>query len=1006
MKKVISSLLMLTVLVLCLLPLQASAEETASGSCGVKAKWAFDEATGTLTISGTGAVKVSTFADDSDDENTPWERYNAQITKLVISEGITSVNAHAFAGMQALVSVEMADTVISLGESIFAACEKLTSIKLSENLSGIPESAFNYCSTLASIHIPASVKSIASGAFDDCDKLVSVTMADGVETIGFRAFFDCDALSSVMMSGTLIEIGDGAFGYCDSLAAISIPESVESIGEYAFEFCKSLTAVTIPDSVTWLGCCAFQACEALTEVKLPKNLTEIPEYAFVGCKNLKDIQLPESLSGIGSKAFRGCSALESVTFPASLGFIGVQAYAQCTNLSEITFTGSAPTVSTGAFQGVSAMVSYPVEDPSWNISVLLNFEDTTRWVYDDQIASGKCGEMLTWTMDSAGVLKISGEGDMTNYQSKGDSPWYKFADWITCVELGEGVTSVGDRAFTDCVNLSAVTIPDTLTDIGVQAFYCCESLSSFTVPKNVSNIGTYAFYGCSGLTSFQVDPQNAAYSSDDRGVLFNKEKTVLVWAVAVLSGDYEIPDSVMSLEKGAFIRQKKLTGIVFPDEMYAIADHAFYECSSLSRIDFPECLEEIGTNAFSNCTSLTAIRFPGPLGRISSAAFSSCTNLREIEFTGNAPGIFFYAFSGVTATVTFPATDCTWTSEVYQYCDGNLTWVCYCSQGHIAVTDPVVEPTCTTTGLREGRHCDECGEILLAQTEIPMTEHTYYDRVCKYCGAVEPVKAPKIIASNKLSSGKPRLTWDPVDGAVKYQIFRSTTKNGTYTRVWTQKGTTYTNTKAEAGTLYYYKVKSVDVNGNVSDFSNRVSRTCDLARPVVETSNDAATGKVKLTWDAVEGAKSYKVYRATSKGGRYVLMKTLTDTTYINNSAKAGTKYYYWVKAIHENSNANSVYSTVVSRTCDLARPTISIKRNNAGKPRISWNSVDGAVKYEVYRATSKDGKYTRIATTKNTYQVNKNAVAGKTYYYKVKAIHSNTNANSAFSTVKYIKAK
>jgi len=269
------------------------------------------------------------------------------------------------------------------------------------------------------------------------------------------------------------------------------------------------------------------------------------------------------------------------------------------------------------------------------------------------------------------------------------------------------------------------------------------------------------------------------------------------------------------------------------------------------------------------------------------------------------------------------------------------------------------------------------------------------------------ISAPKIKASNKADSGKPKISWSKVDGAVKYEVYRSKTgKDGSFGRISTVTGTSLTNKSAEAGTKYYYKVRAVGADGDKSNFSNVVSRTCDLSQPVVKTSNDAATGKVKLTWNEIEGAKSYKIYRATSKTDKYSLMKTVTGTSYINNTSKAGKTYYYKVVAVHENSNANSAYSAIVSRMCDLARPSITVKRNSSGKPRISWEKVDGAVKYEVWRATSKNGKYTKLITTKNLYQVNKNAKAGVTYYYKVKAIYSNTNANSAFSLPKYCKAK
>jgi len=287
--------------------------------------------------------------------------------------------------------------------------------------------------------------------------------------------------------------------------------------------------------------------------------------------------------------------------------------------------------------------------------------------------------------------------------------------------------------------------------------------------------------------------------------------------------------------------------------------------------------------------------------------------------------------------------------------------------------------------------------------------HTYENGICKYCGAIEPIKnvVPKITVSNAVSSGKPKLTWEAVAGAVKYEIWRSTKQNTGFTKIFTQKGTTYTNTSAKTGTKYYYKIKAVDADGNVSKFSNRVSRTCDLAQPNVTATNVASSGKIKLSWKKIDGAVKYQIYRSkTGKDGSYSRIATVTGTTYTNTSVTAGTKYYYKVKAIHRNTEANSAFSTADNRIADLAQPTITVKLNASGKPRISWKKVTGAVKYEVYRATSKNGTYTPIATTKNLYQVDKNAKMGKTYYYKVKAVHSNATANSVFSTVKSVKSK
>jgi len=269
---------------------------------------------------------------------------------------------------------------------------------------------------------------------------------------------------------------------------------------------------------------------------------------------------------------------------------------------------------------------------------------------------------------------------------------------------------------------------------------------------------------------------------------------------------------------------------------------------------------------------------------------------------------------------------------------------------------------------------------------------------CKFVG-------PTAEISNVQSSGKIKLTWNAVENAEKYVVYRSTSKTGTYSKMYTTTKTSYTNTNAKPGKYYYYYVVAVDANGVVSEKSNIVGRTCDYARPAVTASNVASTGKVKLTWTAVEGATSYKVYRSTKENGTYSLMKTVKDgaTTYTNTNAVAGKKYYYKVRAYGANSSATSAYSVVDARTCDLPRPVVKIT-TSSGKPKLSWAGITGATKYKIYRSTSKTGTYSLVKTTTSKYWKDTTAKKGKTYYYKVVAVHSNTAANSSYSAIKSIK--
>ena len=270
------------------------------------------------------------------------------------------------------------------------------------------------------------------------------------------------------------------------------------------------------------------------------------------------------------------------------------------------------------------------------------------------------------------------------------------------------------------------------------------------------------------------------------------------------------------------------------------------------------------------------------------------------------------------------------------------------------------------------------------------------------CDYAQPVVSISCVAT----TGKPRLSWSAVSGATKYEIWRATSRTGTYTKIYTTSNTYFNNTTAEANKSYYYKVRAIGSSSYAtSAYSSIASITCDCARPVVSISCKASTGKPVLTWGAVNGAVKYEIWRAYSKNGTYYKMGTTTGTTYTNTGAEPNKTYYYKVYAVGSSSYAKSAASTVVNMTCDCARPVVSITTNSSGKPRLSWKAVDGAVRYEVWRADYRTGTYTKLGTTTGTTYTNTSAKAGYTYFYKVRVIGSSTFATSAYSSIVSAKA-
>ena len=266
-------------------------------------------------------------------------------------------------------------------------------------------------------------------------------------------------------------------------------------------------------------------------------------------------------------------------------------------------------------------------------------------------SSGYCGNNVTWSFNSdTGELIISGTGAMKDYPSYSSSsaaPWWSYRDKITKVTIEDGVTSIGECAFRGCTGLTSITLPDSVTSIGrlafdectgltsitipnsvtsigdsafscctgltsitignrvtsigSEAFYNCTGLTSVTIPDSVTSIGDAAFYKCTGLTEINVDSDNKKYCSIG-GALFNKDKTELIcYPVGKTDTAYTIPDSVTSIEMGAFGYCTSLTSITISDSVTSIGEGAFYR-TGLTSVKIPSTVKEIDAGAFGAVT--------------------------------------------------------------------------------------------------------------------------------------------------------------------------------------------------------------------------------------------------------------------------------------------------------------------------------------------------------------------------------------------------------------------
>lgn len=377
MKRFISLLLSVCMVFSFVLPAGAAGEApAASGSCGDGVTWAFDESTGTLTISGEGEMY-----DYKGDDVAPWQDERTNIKKIIVGEGITYIGINAFRECPNLTEAVLPETLKAIGHMAFWRCESLEQINFPDGLEFIGNWTFSD-SAIAELAFPASVKQIGEGAFFDCRSLKTVTFAPNSELteLASQLFGGCSQLMTVKLPDGLKKINEGVFGMgedpdrnayaCENLTAIDLPEGLEYIGEAAFNSC-GLTSITIPGSVTEIGELAFFGCENLKTVAIKEGVSSIGRDAFNGCTALESVAFPSSLKGIGNNAFFDCKSLTEVVLPEGVTTIGQSAFNSCTSLKTIVIPASVASIGSGAL--------YPGENNESALEKILYGGSEEQW---------------------------------------------------------------------------------------------------------------------------------------------------------------------------------------------------------------------------------------------------------------------------------------------------------------------------------------------------------------------------------------------------------------------------------------------------------------------------------------------------------------------------------------------------------------------------------------------------------------------------------------------------
>ena len=504
----------------------------------------------------------------------------------------------------------------------FSSCSNLKELENVSNITSIGSSAFQSCISLETISFP-NVQTIDVETFRDCTALRSIDWGNSLQTIGNYGFYRCTALDGTLtFPSTLTTIGEEGFQYCSGIDALVFDDCPVNINRYAFEYCSSIQSVDFGSQLRSLGNCVFRGNSTINgTITIPSTCTSIASYVFQDCTNIDRLVIEDASMSIGAMAFYNCVSMTSVSLgtkvtsidqsafrgagisgtvsiPNTCSMIGDYAFHSCANLTGITIGTNVQTIGTAAFYGCSNVTSLTM-----NSTALITVGAEAF------ISLSKMAGSIAFpsTCTSIGQSAFNGCAALTRVTFAGSTAIANLAFYncskITYINLGTGVTSIGQSAFRGTKHSGSLTIPDTCTTIGDYAFQAITGITSLTIGSGCLSVGQLAFYGCTGITSLSLGSGIRTIGASAFRNLSNA------------TGDIELP-SIQTIGNYAFHTASKITSVTYGSSLTQLGDGVFANCTSLLSHNFAEATAIptlTNANCFNNINANCKIWVPSTL---------------------------------------------------------------------------------------------------------------------------------------------------------------------------------------------------------------------------------------------------------------------------------------------------------------------------------------------------------------------------------------------------------
>ena len=977
----------------------ASAESSGNcGDSGSNVTWSLDD-NGTLTISGSGKIE-----DYRSDIDQPWYSNRSDITSVVIEPGVTSIGSQAFYECSNLTSITIPSGLTSIGEQAFGNCTGLTSITIPSGFISIGDYAFWNCTGLTSITIQNGVTSIGTGAFWNCTGLTSITIPSSVTSIGVNVFYNCTGLTDITVdsnnssfcseSGVLFNKDKTTLIYYPlgkNDSSYTIPDGVTVIEQYAFYCNSKLTSVTIPSGVTSIGEMAFRECSGLTSVIVPSSVTSIEYNAFWCCFNLI-IYIPGGIT-IGIDAFYSTAAKITYTVDSSNNVTITDISLSSGNTVDIPLTidgktviavdedhrhkvgnhtcvtNTTPTCIKKATCGICGQDYYGDHDLSHHNAVPHTCTaDGTVEYWDCSV----CGKKFSDPNGTAEITNISDPNDPARHSL------------VKTDEKAPTCTDNGNRAYwtcSECRNIfsdDAGLNPTTLADVTVSA-------TNHNWSSDWSSDGTGHWHDCTNANCpITENNQKDGYAVHTPGA----DATETTPQTCDVCG-YELAPAL------GHIHANHLTFIAeVPETCTADGVKAHYECECGKLFADDQAATEVTLESLKIAAHHTyGTDWESDNDDDHYHVCSVCSDKADVTphsydngvittpATETTEGVKTYTCSVChhTKTETVPKLSHTHSLSVdyskdetghWHTCSGCTEKVDF--EAHTEDSGTVtVQPTETTEGIRV-YSCTVCGYVIRTETVPALnSEHTHsYGTAWKYdstnhwheCSCGEKTDISQHISNGGVITVPPTAT---TAGVRVYSCYIC----GYAFRTETIPATGYD---------YYPTYPSYPAYPTYPTYP--VFLTPSVFTEELTVNAEADGSMVTLNWDKIENADKYYVYQY--KDGKYVKVKTTTDTSVTLKGLKNGETYKFLVRYSIGRKLSPMTYSYKI--TVKVYYKPIAKAASTENSIKLTWQAVPNAEKYAICKYV--DGKAVKLCETeKLAVRINK-LTPDTEYQYIVRA--------------------